>query len=858
MSRDDRAVIEEIRFNEKYAHLFKSEYSPGKYSADSVPSIKKKTLFTQDYLKRLTQSPHTGVYPPNCRFIEELQNGYLVIIEEPPAFRTISVSMSMGNEITRLTNAQKADIIGLDEWRKRNPRQPYKFTLAMPYVIFQLYISKYHEIQDTQIYLRTQQMTGLSDYLLKAPMLNISDGGHVCMGSKVGGRFRSLTAAIQHAVMVFWSATFNTDYTYNYNAYKDVPILNSYIEWEYMSNANPMFIYTADWIKMPFTIGGMMEQSKANMNLSSKRAMGYRELADVFFTTQETEMKAKSYKSAKHKMSLYADIAQGTYLTEDVDMNQGDSITMKDGRTAFVDSFIGFADGSDVQYIQFDLEGKKFLVKLHKKAKIFLADQLKSQRRADQVTLPNGEVVKPDDILEIQLGRSKVYYRVEYIRRSRGMDGEDVFEIRAMNDYFLSSSINATVFKLDAPKIDGIKIDPNEQYVVIGDANHAGAMTTGYRMKYEKFDVSGEGNITLKFKNAHPKVARIGRTYKSISLSKQKRRKILYEVDTVKRINGPFYCGRQLNYMSDGDGPADEVVWGIDGVIVRDGNFSMNRVSGSMTKQLLDGDRFFVQGAATDIEFKIGDKVVCANWKTPLDVLTVKMIQGFKYDESTGNISFILADREGTLSEQVYVVSGRSSVIKTGTVRKVTNKVGRLTAGTKIQATRAGIPCFPKKDTNIIVAFIIDTGGEPLVLCSNGCTLWLSDVQEHFKRITMKSKRWAKLEHAPLDLSKIKFQAGDIINGQSEYKNRFGYLLQNPSPTRALRAMPLEYYGGYPESYCLDSYMTRECILDCIPAPRVTPAMAARMGSLKGIYDIQTYDVHENNVETTYINQRRS
>lgn len=848
-------LVEEIRFNEKYAHLFLSEYIPEKYEADSLPTIKKKTLFTQDYVKRLTAGGiEGGIIPPNVRYIEELEKGHLVVVEEPPAYRTIKSDMSFGEEISKLKRDGKIDMMGYTDWMNEN-RKPYTFTLAFPYVIFIFYITKYNEMTSGQVYLRTQQMTGLSDYLLKMPMCNISDGGYICFGNEGSKRQQSFTAAIQHAVMVWWSATFNTDYTYNYAAYKDVPVLNSYLEWQYMGQANPMFIYNADWIKMDRTIGQMLDHTKTSHGLNGKKTMGYKELAQMFYESQDTGTEIKVSKRSRKTHKLFYDIAQGTYLDERTNIAVGDSFETAKGQMAFIDSFVGFPDGSDVKYMQVDINGRLSLLKLTPKTRPWLAKKITEQRRADEATIPNGTVVKPGQILIVKQGEGEVYHKVEFIRKSRGLEGEDVLEVKMGNDYYLTSNLEATEFKVDEPEIDGLKLNKEDQYIVLGDATHAGARVNAYRMRFDSIDVSARGRVIARFVNCHP---RLDGHDRRIELSNGAPKRIVYHLDEVKRLQGPVRVGKRLYQVSDGNGkPRPEVMWGMNGITGYDGNFSLKTVKGSMTKQLIDGDKFFVEGADFDTEFEIGDKVVVANWQDPLDVLTVKMIQGFKYQEDYGHISFILIDKEGKLSETQYV-DGYTGIIHTGRIRKVTNKVGRLSAGTKIRATVAGIPCFPKKDVNIIVAFVIDTNREPLVLCSNGCTLWLSDVQENFKRITLKSKQWPKLDHAPLDLSKIKFQAGDIINGLKDYKSKYGYLLYGPSTTRALRAMPLEYFGGYPESYSLDRYMTRECRLDCIPAPRVSPAKIEQVGVLRGMLDLHSYDVFENNLSTRYLNQRRA
>jgi hypothetical protein len=241
-----------------------------------------------------------------------------------------------------------------------------------------------------------------------------------------------------------------------------------------------------------------------------------------------------------------------------------------------------------------------------------------------------------------------------------------------------------------------------------------------------------------------------------------------------------------------------------------------------------------------------------------LDVLNVKTIYGFKVEEDQEKISFILADKNDNLSEVLYVENRRSGAIYTGRVRKVTNKFEKLSVGTKIIAKEAGVYAFPKKDVNIVVAIIIDGPFEPLVLCSNGCTLWYSDVMTKFTKVSMKAKRWAKLNHVPLDLSKIKFQAGDIITGQVNYTSPYGFILSGEA-RRVLKAFPLETYTRYPDSYSFDKYFQADAVFDCIPAPRINPRVQAEIGYKRGFVDFHGNCIIGEDTASPYIliNDRR-
>jgi len=294
--------------------------------------------------------------------------------------------------------------------------------------------------------------------------------------------------------------------------------------------------------------------------------------------------------------------------------------------------------------------------------------------------------------------------------------------------------------------------------------------------------------------------------------------------------------GRSLYTKKYSSTPKEGTVWSHKGRLLYNHSNKLTRPTVKIIKDLLKDDTFFVEGADFNTLFTIGDKVIVSNWKTPLEILNVKTLMGFKYDESTANISFILMDKNEKLVEEMYV-HGETGTIYTGRIRKVTNKFEKLTAGTKITAKVGGNANFPMKDVNIVIAILIDGPHEPLVLCSNGCTLWYSTIMKDFKRTTMRSKTWKTLKHVPLDLSKIKFQAGDIVSSKNDYKNNHGYVLHSPSQTKSLRAGALQYYPGHLESYMFDKYFMSDALFDCIPNPRLGPKKQADLGVIKGYYD---------------------
>ena len=314
----------------------------------------------------------------------------------------------------------------------------------------------------------------------------------------------------------------------------------------------------------------------------------------------------------------------------------------------------------------------------------------------------------------------------------------------------------------------------------------------------------------------------------------------LFKMEDVKPMPEIFRIGRKLMCFRFSEGLKKGYAWGTPEGIVYDNNFSTSYPTmEEITKYLLseDGTVFHIESFDLDITFSVGEKVVYADWENPINMLIPRTITAFKTESDTGDLYFILEDKEGRLTQVKYISGqsgrGRSPFINVGRIRKITNKFGRVTAGTKIIAEKGYIPHFPKKDVNIIIGFITDTGGDdPLVLCSNCCTLWYSDMMENFKRVTMKAKKWATLAHAPIDITKIKPQPGDIINGTTDYKQNGGWLVARSVDYRTPRIMALNSYTSYMDNYSLDAYVKNHTHLECIPNPRISPTEQNKMDAV--------------------------
>lgn len=856
MQRTIGPLIEEITINQEYSNLYYSQYKNDDPEKESEPVIKRKTILTSDYIKRLTHNidPSLSIIPPNCRYIEPLRRGNLVIVEEPPAYRTIKVDLGMKDEMHDLENKDKVEEYGYKNFFSENTR-PYSFTLAFPYVIFILYFNEYNDVNHGQVFIRTQQMSGLSDVLLKTPMLNINGSQHVCFGDKVRGKHQSLYAGIEHVIMVWWSSVFNLDYRENYSLYKNTPIINNYFEWEYFSRENPLFVYNVEWISYKYNILNSIKAMKQSINMTGKKNIAYRDMRSIFTTPSDTGIEMKSTPRSRKKYKLYYDIAQTVYLDSYITLNVGDPLQMKNKETAFVYSFIGFVDGGDIKYVQMEKNGNLFLMKFNDQFKKFMNRQINKFRFARTVTLPNGTVVKSKDIISIKVGTNNLYQKVDYIRRSRDINDQEIFEMKAGVNYYLSHKLDATVLNMKEPEIYGIKLKKGKKYLFIKEPDSPGALVAASEVEYSKLDVAGDNKLIAYFRNTGT-----GLTSEkhSIQLGSTRKMPTLLDMDHIKPMSGIFRVGRKIfNLNHNKNTPIDYGIWAYNGSVFYENFYTINQPRKEHYKDLIKDDTFSIPGADFDTIFTIGDKVIIANWENPIDILNVKTLQGFKVNSEYGIVSFILLSKDGTLTEEDYI-NGTKGVIRTGYIRRVANKYEKLSVGTKIIAKDGGIVCFPKKDVNIVVAIIIDGPYEPLVLCSNGCTLWYSTVMKHFQKIKSTSKKWKALQHVPIDISKIKFQAGDIINGRRDYKNNHGYLIFDPSTTRYLKTSSLDYYTGHPEYNSLDKYFAKDAIFDCIPTPRIGPTKQTELGVITGYFDFHggvVPDTHKRSI-FKFINER--
>ena len=101
---------------------------------------------------------------------------------------------------------------------------------------------------------------------------------------------------------------------------------------------------------------------------------------------------------------------------------------------------------------------------------------------------------------------------------------------------------------------------------------------------------------------------------------------------------------------------------------------------------------------------------------------------------------------------------------------------------------------------------------------------------EKFDIIPMSNRKWKTLAHAPINPSKMRIQAGDLINGTSSYHTSMGYLAYRPRDSRTIKAQQLLYWADYEENYSFDRRFTRNVTFDSFPNPRLTGRQEEDLG----------------------------
>ncbi len=762
---------DEIRINQERIHLYKSKYiyqeNENEYKSCSLPVEIKKSMSIMNFerkFNKIINSKITQILPDKCKYVEYFGDKKLFVIEEKPSVRTLKMMLSVDLELSYLKKTKKInepnikEYFNSNDWANPTDNNIRKYILSIPYVVFIIMLDQNNQHQVTWIYFRLAPLVGKGDYLLKTPFCNVDESEQICLGDYATRYANTEQNAIKNIINTFWHGIYNQDYTYGLTKYQNEKVLGvaSYVEWEVMTKNNPNFIYNVDWIVDRSSIGSKITYIK-EIHTNSLNNTFFNKIKNAINIPIDTgeSITQKLRNNSTNKQMLFYDITNGLppRNNNEIYLHTGDPFYIKHEKAfCFISSFIGIKNSTEIEYIQVERnDGKFFKYKFTEKVRSFIIKQAKAIRKLDQAKLNNGTIIKSGDILILP---DKTYREIEYIRRTPYNTIEVKF--KGINYYNLEN-IEAELKDPNLPIFfKGTEIIKNKTYLVTFSVGERNTLISSFlKMKFEKFIIgsySDELHILMKTINSE----------NTLQLNNNFN---VFDLNNVEVIldNPFFYNGRILKFIvSKNNNPNDiKVIKTTEGIAYDDKTCTTTEVDyEKLEKQILKDKKFHITGFNTNLDFSVGDTVVVANWDNPQDMLVTKEIIEIIIDKLQRKVLFKLKEPNGVISLVVYV---DDNIIQIGKIRHIIKSFDKLNFSDKIKAKVVGICNFPKKDTNMIIGFLTDTGGQHLVLCSNGCTLWYEDVLKNFDIFTTKDKKWKKLSVAEIKVEKIKCQPGDLV-----------------------------------------------------------------------------------------------
>jgi len=764
--------INEIIISEKFSSLCLSEIDSGEDEAKATPTIRQRLLNTSELITRLitrmANRRPDEILPQNCRFLQPTSNGgRVVVIEDPPCVRTIRLDMSLEYNIEKLRKTGKLDYFGYtDEVLKqyRDGKRPYRVTLAFPYVVYIMSITKFFELYALRVFYRIHPITSIVDYLLIPNLLNIDHSFNVCLGE--GSSYGDNTQSVcNKALNRFWNNSFNTDYLHAYKMYEDIGEVSDFLTWQYYSYKDPMFVFKVDWKHHARTLKEEITKVASLKRQSTySRTLDFYKLAELFTEPIQTD-----------EAKVYMDPCESISLGENL-LSIGDKFELE-GKTYWVNGFKGMPGYPPHTFILRDEEDQLTEKLLTEKMKDTLVKKLVKTNTIDSLELKNGLTIRAGDIVEMAYPM-RSYRKVNEIRTA--MDGN--IEVKLGIDYYFADVLDLKIFNQKI-NLYGIEMEVGREYTLISRPSDI-LLYTGRPAELKGIDVNDRGLLSVRFKDRESSYE-INETFETI----ESRYKLMDE-DTS--VHHPIFRVGPLMFTSINGDHRIMKGTGILYVGTRSNEFSFN--ADYAFENLVKDGEFNLPSYDIDLNFKIGDKVVFVDWNKPEDMTIIREIIGISIDENR-IIKITARGKDDDIATINYADLGRGQVF-IGKIRKIIEEYNGLIAGTKLRANVAGISKFPKKDVNQIIGFITDTGTDvPLMLCSNRCTLW---AHEHylskFSYLAPSSRLWNQVQIAP-PATRIAHQMGDFL--MYTMSSRWSpYMLMKDGYGR-LRKYPTAYMHRY-------------------------------------------------------------
>jgi len=710
------------------------------------PLTRKRIINTSDFYNQLTlnMNINSEVLPAGCKFYKKFENGNKVIVlEEQPGIRNITVESSMEATVEKLRMTGKLKEYGYENFLNEN-KPPYTFQLMFPFLIQIILLNDNNYFKGIKVFFRLNPITGLADHLYRAPLYNIPDSQFMCIGS-VNSK-ETLIETIEGVQQAFWSNSYNQDYTTNIAAYQkhNAHQLQDYLSWMYHTKINPMFIYSTNWIKNKENLSEIINDF-SKISSSNKNRSAYKYLRNMISIGT----------SNKNLESNIKNIIYSTVVGSD-EISVGDEV-LYDSKKFYVYSIVSHINEDKVIGVELeDEEGNIIIVKLED-----FREKYKNPYAENPITevIVGDKTVKVGDIVSLDINGYNLYKKIKSIRIAK--DG--AIEAFIGVDHYLLNNIDFNIFDLSNIKI-------NDKPLIVGDTYNitkqrgVGFDCTLYKIKFNEVRVNNQSQINLIFKNNQDKI-------KINYVDIEKNKSIYNFINEDTPVRSPLVLNIFSNLMLNDVNKPFKFIKNV-GVLIPNREPSWKYIPtkekvNDILDYILNKDKseLNIEGFMININFKVGDPIVYANWNNPDDMLQVSFINDFEYDKSNHVLYVNSSTQDGNFHFHIPYIDISSGKINMGVIRKLYSICRGWEAGDKIKATAAGIAMFPKKDTNKIIGFIDDGATKyPMALCSNLCTLWMNDnTLDSFENIKPSSKKYDKLTINNFDTTKIKLQYGDPV-----------------------------------------------------------------------------------------------
>lgn len=699
-----------------------------------TPFIQQKEIKTNDFLENCNQLFNNStnhvefVLQQKCKFVKQYsprvdRQNFLFVIEEEPCVRTLRVNLSMVAPLERLKLENKLEEYGYSNFQLKEYGEPYYFTVAFPYVVHALILMLQPDSQPKfyhSVYYRLEPLKSTFDYLLKPNLPNVDPSYRVCAGQYTISE-TSIPGMVNEYLIHFWSSIFNKDYTTNYIAYADEPIITDFLQWQYHSKKDSRCIFNVEW-KSIGNLSGQVEKFERDHQLEEDKYIDLDRLYQLASGLKVTFNKEKPQICFSNWIdTLWLD----HYL-----LTIGDKFQIKKKEFYIKDFLRGTGPNSFI--VLENKNGKTINVKDTKKFRNFLSREFANKRITKELIINGETFVSKETIVYTSPGNITKYATIDSFIKNKS--GQQLIMLNDGKKYFLDS-IKIQKFNPFSITIDGVKFEVNKKYYVL--MKYPLYVSTYREMIFKKAYLD-YGELKLEFLSSESSNRR-DHIFDSYELSRY-----IIVSDTHPSISfiPTVFSFSKVYQTTNGFLCYDNNIY-----IKKDG--SLKPASFYELIKYVNENEFKIPSLKP---FKVGDQIAIALWKEPLEMIKRRVITKFIIDNEKESVYIETNDGEKNRIDPIIV----NEYILYSNFKHIETEYEDLKAGMVVKPSRAGISCFPKKSNYRIIGFIYNNFCPiPMVLMSNCCTLWPFQIKDHFsltQNINVENPDIEKIKIKDLDM----------------------------------------------------------------------------------------------------------